>query len=137
MNNEVYAPPKHIQFPETEMGYHDEVVLYFPELFMDKEGVDAHSKNYERKSCLNVTFQVTDACNLACFPSGTKILMADFTYKNIEDVVVGDEVMSYGYTKTSVKYTANREASVRKITVANGKSVITTDEHPFAGEQGQ
>ena len=31
----------------------------------------------------------------SCFPAGTKILMADGTYKNIEDVKVGDEIESY------------------------------------------
>lgn len=33
--------------------------------------------------------------NNSCFPAGTKILMADRTHKNIEDVVVGDHVLSY------------------------------------------
>lgn len=31
---------------------------------------------------------------LSCFPAGTKITMADYSTKNIEDVKVGDQVIS-------------------------------------------
>ncbi|MFA7050278.1 MAG: prepilin-type N-terminal cleavage/methylation domain-containing protein [Patescibacteria group bacterium] len=37
-----------------------------------------------------------------CFLSGTKISMADGSYKNIEDVVVGDVVKSYDFTTKSL-----------------------------------
>ena len=43
----------------------------------------------------NITFQVTDDCNLACFVAGTKILMDDFSYKNIEEVHIGDRVLAF------------------------------------------
>ena len=43
----------------------------------------------------NVTFVVTNACNLSCFPAGTKITMGDFTTKNIEDIKAGDMVLGY------------------------------------------
>jgi hypothetical protein len=34
-------------------------------------------------------------CDICCFDPGTKILMADGTTKNIEDVAIGDQVISY------------------------------------------
>src|SRR3989338_7299961 len=39
----------------------------------------------------------TQSCggDTSCFPAGTKILMSDNSYKNIEDVKVGDYVISY------------------------------------------
>lgn len=49
----------------------------------------------ESGSCRNFTFQVTEDCNLRCFGAGTKILMADFTEKDIEDIKVGDLVMGF------------------------------------------
>ena len=42
----------------------------------------------------NVTFIVGKECQLRCFPAGTQILMHDMTYKNIEDVDVGEYVMA-------------------------------------------
>lgn len=33
--------------------------------------------------------------NAPCFIAGTKILMSDFSYKNIEDVIIGDKIISY------------------------------------------
>lgn len=34
-----------------------------------------------------------------CFPAGTKILMGDYTYKNIEELVIGDLVVAYDHYK--------------------------------------
>lgn len=53
-------------------------------------------ENYHDKgSCRNFTFQVTEDCNLRCFAAGTKVLMADFTEKNIEDIQLNDVVMGF------------------------------------------
>ena len=38
-----------------------------------------------------------------CFLAGTKVLMADNSYKNIEDVAVGDKVLSYDKSTGSLK----------------------------------
>ncbi len=86
---------KYVQFPETEMGYHDEVALYFPELFNNKEGVDENSPNYEKVSCANVTFQVTDACNLACtycyqHNKGIRAMSFETAKKFIDHILNGD-----------------------------------------------
>lgn len=34
-------------------------------------------------------------CSICCFDAGTQILMSDNTYKNIEDIIIGDTVLSY------------------------------------------
>jgi len=39
----------------------------------------------------------------SCFPAGTKINMSDGTFKNIEDVVIGDEVLSFNETTLSIE----------------------------------
>ena len=44
------------------------------------------------------TFQVTDACNLCCtycLLPGTKIRMADYSEKNIEDIQIGDQILGF------------------------------------------
>ena len=33
--------------------------------------------------------------NQVCFPKGAKVTLADGSYKNIEDIVEGDEVQTY------------------------------------------
>lgn len=114
--------------------YGEQMARLYPELFKSDNPDD-------RPIVRTVTFQVTDDCNLACFVAGTKILMADFSYKNIEDVKVGDMVMSFPehtaknkqltIQPTKVTHTFIRHDKVRKITTTDGESVICTDEHPF------
>lgn len=107
--------------------------LYPPERAFDDNGDKILSQ------C--VTLQVTDDCNLACFAAGTKILMSDFTYKNIEDICPGDEVMGFDENTpkgkqlkikpTTVTHIFNRHDYVRKISTVDGEEIICTDEHPF------
>jgi hypothetical protein len=39
----------------------------------------------------------------SCFPAGTKVSMSDGTFKNIEDVVIGDEVLSFNESTLSIE----------------------------------
>lgn len=95
----------------------------------------------------SVTFQICDECNLCCFPKGTKILMADFSEKPIEDVKVGDYVIGFPeypnqgkykqlrITPTRVTHVFSRHAMVREIKSEDGGHIICTDEHPFLSER--
>lgn len=113
--------------------WQDWVAQMYPEKF----STDGESKNL----CRTVTFQVTDDCNLACFTAGTKILMDDFSYKNIEDIKIGDTVLGFSETTeknkqlhlqpVKVTHTFIRHAKIRKLTTSDGGEIITTDEHPF------
>lgn len=51
--------------------------------------------------CSNDGGSISATCHtiLSCFLAGTKILLGDGTYKNIEDIKVGDSVMSYDTAK--------------------------------------
>ena len=71
--------------------------------------------------------------NGCCFPSGTKITLADGSYKNIEDVRVGDNVLSYDvnekrYSNWRVKMLGSPVHSV--ININNGLIQATID-HPM------
>ena len=41
--------------------------------------------------------------NAPCFVSGTKISMSDISYKNVEDVKIGDVVLSYNFSTSKVE----------------------------------
>jgi hypothetical protein len=72
--------------------------------------------------------------NSSCFTEGTKITMADKTYKNIEDIKEGDEVLSYNINTKEIE-----SAKVNKLFIHedcnNGlilnNIIKTTTNHPF------
>ncbi len=83
----------------------------------------------------------------SCFPAGTMISMADGTSKPIEDVKVGDEVLSYNTYSGNLRAgtVLELEAPVREglytIVFTDGSSIQVTNEHPFytkkaSGETG-
>ena len=78
-----------------------------------------------------------------CFIAGTKILMADYTYKNIEDIVEGDMVIGFDEV---LKGRGNRqkirpvkvlktfkhvEENLIKITTDKDTSITCTENHPI------
>ncbi len=73
----------------------------------------------------------------SCFVAGTKVLMGDGSEKNIEDVVVGDEVISFNETtlQNEVKKVIGLKTPIHNDLVryefANQTSVTSTFDHPF------
>jgi len=81
-------------------------------------------------------------CETSCFPAGTKITMADGSYKNIEDVEVGDFVLSYD-TKKKVYASAEvldleepMRAHLCYIDFEDGSVLRTTNDHPLYTQDG-
>src|SRR5438132_6730129 len=74
-----------------------------------------------------------------CLVEGTLVTMADGTTRPIEDVVVGDEVLScYGSGRFGPARVTRTHSSVRRdgiaITLASGRRIVSTAEHThFAG----
>ncbi len=96
-------------------------------------GFVTHTKNYVKGRC-PVDCQY-------CHPAGTKILMSDYTHKNIEDVCEGDTVIGvkknlgvgfYRFTTSKVLRTSKRIAKTIKLSTNDGE-VICTPEHPLMG----
>lgn len=76
-------------------SYNDAISKAYPELFENKIQSEIGTGDDHDVFVHNFTFQTTENCNLACcFAAGTKILMSDYTEKNIEDIQPGDEVLS-------------------------------------------
>jgi intein/homing endonuclease len=75
--------------------------------------------------------------NRFCFIAGTQITMADGSFKNIEDVQIGDEVITLNEeTKLNeVKKVIDTKSPTHndlvKYTLSNGVEVTSTFDHPF------
>ena len=69
-----------------------------------------------------------------CFVKGTKVLMADNTTKNIEDVVVGDVVQTIDGNQ-KVKKVLSHPATNRLYSI-NGSVGFVTSNHPFYTKNG-
>ncbi|MCD6571984.1 MAG: hypothetical protein J7K62_01790, partial [Thermoplasmata archaeon] len=75
---------------------------------------------------------------VCCFPAGTKIMMADGSYKNIEDVRVGDRVFSYDLDagEMVVSMVSDIVVKVREgVYEINGGILSPTDDHPLYVEK--
>lgn len=69
----------------------------------------------------------------SCFPAGTRITMADGSYKNIEDINIGDEILSYNpqdkdFSSWKVKVL---ERPIVHIYDINNGLIKTSRDHPF------
>lgn len=81
-----------------------------------------------------------DGGSYSCFPAGTKILMANGTEKNIEEVKTGDKVKGYN-GKTNVTETVlATESPIRdhlyKLSLQDGTTLSLTREHPLFTQNG-
>lgn len=76
-----------------------------------------------------------------CFPAGTKVTMWDGTKNNIEDVEVGDKVLSQSEAGIQSSSTVtDLDRPMRKhmcqVSFTNGNTLELTDEHPLFSENG-
>ena len=114
--------------------FQDRIARLFPE-----ESVPP--ANDPKAKCLTrtVTFQVTDACNLACtycVDPETQILLSDMTYKPIKDIRLEDELISFDENTgvfddhTKVNQIFNREVDeLYEITFDDTKVLKITGNH--------
>jgi hypothetical protein len=72
----------------------------------------------------------------SCFVAGTKISMADGTLKNIEDVVVGEEVRGHNGNNTVVKLDWVLLGDRKLYTFNDSEHYFFTSEHPFMTTEG-
>lgn len=80
---------------------------------------------------------ISGAIGAFCFKAGTKISMSNGTEKNIEDIAVGDKILSAnGETQTVIKKMKPHKNAQLKIKTDAGKSVTTTDTQPLMKDDG-
>ena len=80
---------------------------------------------------LEYSQQPSNRC-LKCFPPGTEITMGDFTRKNIEQVQVGDSVLTHSGKIRKVTEVMSRKAQepLSRIKAVYGIEISPTEEHP-------
>lgn len=72
-----------------------------------------------------------------CFAKGTKVMMGNRTLKNIEDIDVGDAVLTYNFStrKFEINPVLEKICAVDikliKVIFSNNKEVISTEDHPY------
>ena len=74
-----------------------------------------------------------------CFPAGTEIELANGDVKNIEDIVVGDEVNGWKDGENKVGTVTHLKPTVlgdRKLYSLNNMDLLFTKEHPFLTQDG-
>lgn len=64
-----------------------------------------------------------------CHCKGTKILMADGTYKNVEDIQIGDKVQSYNCVNTVTQLHHGFSKGYKIIPYCGGQPFVITDNH--------
>lgn len=90
----------------------------------------------------NSSDETTRKCTSCCFAAGTKILMADGSLKNIEEVVVGDKVAAFDETGKNritgevMALESPERDHLTTISFADGKTLQLTDEHPLYTRTG-
>ena len=126
-------------------SYNDAIAKAYPELFenrhQDVVGVGADGDVFTH----NLTFQTSERCSLNCtycYAAGTKILMADGTEKNIEDISVGDMILGFDEKfkplsskadiKSRVTHVFHRKSEVVEIKHSYLRDIYVTPDHPIA-----
>lgn len=78
-----------------------------------------------------------------CFKAGTKITMADGSYKNIEEIQVGDNIISYDELTKEFKtdivtniFIHSNIKTIVKIYLSNNNILYTTPNHPLLSTKG-
>lgn len=69
--------------------------------------------------------------DFGCFIRDTKIKMSNLEEKNIQDIKIGDELISHNNNKCKVVNIFNRKADTIKMNLRFGIDITTTKEHPF------
>ncbi len=72
----------------------------------------------------------------SCFIAGTKVSMADGTFKNIEYVKVGDKIKGHKEDNTVIKLDPTSLGDRKLYSFNNNKHYFFTSEHPFMTEEG-
>jgi hypothetical protein len=71
-----------------------------------------------------------------CFDPDAKVLMADYTWKAIKDIVDGDEVIGNNHTVNKVIKNKTIGVGTRKMLKLKGSNFHTTDDHIFLTKKG-
>ena len=129
----------HQTFTVDPIGYSDredfEKLRTMPEWTIKFEILDVYKGiKYDDVVITEIFF---DGLDVHCFAKGTKISLPNGKYKNIEDLLIGDKIISYDKTiddfiiTTIEDIESVRHHSLVKYTFENGAEITATQDHPF------
>lgn len=78
-----------------------------------------------------------DGLDVHCFGAGTKISMADGSEKNIEDLAIGEDVMSYNLLTKAyeaakvIELASPFHTNLIEVNFSDGSAIKATQDHPF------
>jgi len=85
----------------------------------------------------NLYSNVKNTFNYTCFPKGTKISLPDGEVKNIEEIKIGDKVLSFNENTNNLEIKKVEKVFIRQaekileIRLSNGKIIKPTPDHEF------
>lgn len=107
------------------------------EEFIGQEKAKERAKIIIQKAKMGIRSHTLIDGHPGCFIAGTKILMSDYTWKNIEKVKIGDTVLGFDENGTRRLRPSIVTNNIRRISQeivhikSNKNEVYTTPEHPF------
>lgn len=97
---------------------------------------------------LPVTIDSHSHCSFACEycePAGSKIMMSDGNWKNIEDIIIGDKLLGWSrkdngrraYEESTVEETFVRDAEIIELTTVSGSVLRCTPDHLWLSDRNE
>ena len=84
----------------------------------------------------------SDALDTYCFAANTKIMITETTYRNIEEIKVGDVILAYNpdtkqtYQTKVLKIASVPHDNIAAYTFEDGRHITATDDHPLLTTHG-
>jgi hypothetical protein len=123
---------QHEQYVElsSETGDSIQVIWHIHDMNPGTYYADIHVTRGTKEVICPFQLTVKESC---CFPAGTRITMADGTLKNIEDIEIDDEVLSYNleYHYSIASKVTKQVTKIREGVYDINGLLSPTDDHPF------
>lgn len=114
---------------ETTPGLEHKQEIYWPSIHQFKELYQSGG-HITLEDFINLI--ENNDIKVTCFPRGTRVLMEDGIYRNIEDINVGDKVITHsGVAKKVTKTYKNKYSGDIVSLNYNNHTICVTPDHPF------
>lgn len=134
---------EHVQIPELSKGKILDAVIRPIRYKNAQTGTDAPvyytdilvaTDRRHDKLCRRIASGELGTMSMGCFVSGTPVLMADGTSKPVEDIVVGERVLTHRGNVAEVESTRVRptgDGELRRVSIQGAPDTFVTKEHPY------
>lgn len=119
------------------LGNRKEIIEHNIVFFDTNDSIDVRFLDVEVTDNYIISGSEIIVHNAPCFIAGTKIIMSDYSEKNIEDVEVGDTIISYNFSNDLIeldivdKVTKREVLKTVKYIFKDGSELEATTDHPL------